>query len=177
MSATEQRPVVASGERVNLGWFLPADFEAVHAFASDPRVCEYMTWRPNTLADTHRFLLDRMTPATDDYQLAILLRGRVIGSAGVWVTDPQNKVGELGYTLSPDVWGNGYATEVAKLLIEIGHARLELVRIAATCDVENVASARVLEKAGMVREGILRSLKVVRGDRRNHYLYSAVASA
>ncbi|UOG23745.1 GNAT family N-acetyltransferase (plasmid) [Gordonia amicalis] len=161
---------------MSLGYFLPGDFGAVHAFASDPRVCEYMTWGPNCPADTHRFLVKRLVPSADDYQLAVIVRGEVVGSAAVWVTDSANSVGELGYSLSSAVWGHGYATEVARLLIGVGRDRLGLVRIEATCDVYNIASARVLEKVGMVREGTLRSFKVVRGERRDHHLYSMIAA-
>ncbi|NMD57477.1 GNAT family N-acetyltransferase [Tsukamurella conjunctivitidis] len=174
MHVAGDRCIVASGERVSLGWFLPDDFAAVHAFASDPRVCEFMTWGPNSSADTHRFLTERLTPSANDYQLAVIVRGAVIGSAAVWVTDAQNQVGELGYSLSPAAWGNGYATEVARLLIGIGRDRLGLVRIAATCDVDNLASSKVLDKVGMVREGTLRSFKVVRGERRDHHVYAII---
>jgi len=175
-AAGETRNIVANSERVSLGWFMPGDFGAVHAFASDPRVCRFMTWGPNSAVDTHRFLVERLTPSADDYQLAVIVRGEVVGSAAVWVTDSANNVGELGYSLSPAVWGRGYATEAAGLLIGLGRDRLGLVRIAATCDVHNTASARVLEKVGMVREGTLRSFKVVRGERHEHHLYSAIAA-
>jgi RimJ/RimL family protein N-acetyltransferase len=177
MSAGGERHIVAESERLSLGWFLPEDFGAVHAFASDPRVCEFMTWGPNSPADTHRFLVERLTPSADDYQLAVIVRGEVVGSAAVWVTDSANNVGELGYSLSVAAWGHGYATEAARALIGVGRDRLGLVRIAATCDVYNFASARVLEKVGMVREGTLRSFKVVRGERRDHHLYSVIATA
>jgi ribosomal-protein-alanine N-acetyltransferase len=174
MSAAVNRYIVTSGERVQLGWFLPEDFAAVHAFASDLRVCKFMTWGPNSPADTHRFLTERLTPSADDYQLAVIVRGEVVGSAAVWVTDSANQVGQLGYSLSFEAWGNGYATEAASLLIGIGRDRLGLVRIEATCDVDNAGSAKVLENVGMVREGTLRSFKVVRGERRDHYLYAVV---
>lgn len=171
-----KRHVVANSERVSLGRFMPDDFGAIHAFASDPRVCEFMTWGPNSHADARRFLVEQLTPSADSYQLAVIVQGEVVGSAAVWVTDSANSVGEVGCSLSPMVWGHGYATEVASLLIGIGRDRLGLVRIAATCDVKNLASARVLEKVGMIREGTLRSLKVVRGERRDHYLYSVIAA-
>lgn len=109
---------------------------------------------PNSPADTHRFLVERLTPSADDYQLAVIVRGEVVGSAAVWVTDSANNVGELGYSLSAAAWGHGYATEAARALIGVGRDRLGLVRIAATCDVYNFASARVLEKVRMVREAL-----------------------
>ncbi|RDH09681.1 GNAT family N-acetyltransferase [Tsukamurella pulmonis] len=176
MTADSARHIVARGERVALGFFLPDDVDAVHRFASDPRVCEFMTWGPNSRPETYRFLMERLTPSATDYQLAVIVQGEVVGSAAVWITDFENRVGELGYSLAAEAWGNGFATEVAALLIGIGRERLGLSRIAATCDVENLASARVLEKVGMVREGTLRALKVVRGTRRDHHLYALVGA-
>lgn len=170
----ENRTVVIRGGRVSLGWFLADDFAAVHAFASDPRVCEFMTWGPNSPAETHRFLTARLMPTADNYQLAAIAEGVVIGSAAVWVTDEQHLSGEIGYSLAADSWGKGYGTEVASLLIEIGRERLGLVRIAATCDVDNHASAAVLEKAGMSREGTHRAFRIVRGQRRDHHVYAVV---
>jgi RimJ/RimL family protein N-acetyltransferase len=57
--------------------------------------------------------------------------------------------GELGYVMHPDVWGRGYATEAARLLLRFGFEDLGLEQVVATCDPRNVASARVLEKVGM----------------------------
>ena len=53
----------------------------------------------------------------------------------------------------------------------LGFGTLELHRIFATCDVRNVASARVLEKVGMRREGHLREDSCMRGQWRDSYVY------
>ena len=62
----------------------------------------------------------------------------------------------LGYVLARPHWGHGYMTEAVRAVIGIVFDQPHVHRIAAFADEENFASARVLEKAGMQREGILR---------------------
>jgi RimJ/RimL family protein N-acetyltransferase len=62
----------------------------------------------------------------------------------------------LGYVLGRKFWGQGYMTEAVRAVVDYALAEPEVFRVWAVCDVENAASARVLEKAGMRREGILR---------------------
>jgi RimJ/RimL family protein N-acetyltransferase len=64
---------------------------------------------------------------------------------------------ELGYWLGMDAWGQGYATEAADALVELGFSRLGLQRIYAQVLAGNEASCRVLEKLGMLSEGIRRA--------------------
>ncbi len=143
----------------------------MHAFASDPLACRYTTWGPNGLAETRVFLAEATTARTDGYVLAVNLDGRVVGSAAAWTTSASDRVGEMGDTLHPHHWGQGYATEVAGLLLRMGFERLGFERVAATCDPENVASARVLEKTGLRFEGRLRGNVVARGRRRDSLVY------
>lgn len=65
----------------------------------------------------------------------------------------------------------GYASEVAQLLTRIGFEHFELERLAATCDPENAASVRVLEKAGFEREGLLRGHVLAHGRRRDSLIF------
>lgn len=168
------RDVLVSGPRLDLARFQHGDLEAVHAFASDPLVCRYTTWGPNSLAETRAFLAEATIERADGHVLAVVLVGRIIGSAAVWTTSASDRVGEMGYTLHPHHWGPGYATEVAGLLLRLGFDRLGFERVAATCDPENVASARVLEKAGLRFEGRLRGNVVARGRRRNSLVYGSL---
>ena len=82
------RVVEISGPRPALARFQEGDFAAVHAFASDPEVCEHTTWGPNTEADTRAFLAEATEPTSDKYLLAVMRGDEVIGSAGVWTTSP-----------------------------------------------------------------------------------------
>ncbi|MGN6575802.1 MAG: GNAT family N-acetyltransferase [Nocardioides sp.] len=172
----DRREVVTRGARVVLARFHEGDVDAVHAFASDPEVCRFTGWGPNTWDETRAFVADAVERRNDRYDLAVLLRDEVIGSASVWTTSPGDRTGELGYTIRRDCWGNGYATEVARLLVGLGFERLRLERLAATCDPGNAASARVLEKAGLRREGLMRGLYLVRGLRRDRLVYGRLST-
>lgn len=62
---------------------------------------------------------------------------------------------EIGYVLARSYWGRGYMTEAARAVVYWALSQTGVFRVWAVCDVENVASARVLEKLGMRREGTL----------------------
>lgn len=175
MSHTD-REVVTSGPVLTLARFREGDVEAVQMFASDPVVCRFTGWGPNTLEDTRTFIADAVQCRSDRFDLAVVRGAEVIGSASVWTTSPEHRVGELGYTIRRDCWGRGYATDVARLLLDLGFDRLGLERLAATCDPANAASVRVLEKAGLRREGLLRGLLFVRGRRRDRVMFGCLAS-
>ena len=98
--------------------------------------------------------------------------GRPFGSVGLYRDGPHHA--ELGFAVSRDRWGQGYATEAARAVLDFGFADLGLRRIYATCRRENVGSSRVLEKIGMSREGRLRDHVLIRGDWRDSLLYAAV---
>ena len=63
---------------------------------------------------------------------------------------------EIGYWLSKEHWGKGLTTEAVKAAIEYGFGTMELHRIHATSNPDNIASIKVLKKAGMQEEGLLR---------------------
>jgi hypothetical protein len=69
-------------------------------------------------------------------------------------------------------WGKGYATETANALVDFGFDKLNLHRVFATCDPANTASAHVLEKIGMKREGRMREHMWARGKWRDSLLYA-----
>ena len=117
---------------------------------------------PNTLSDTQAFLKRKLDSQRADprrvFDLAVTLAsgGDLIGAAGVRITSPQFRTASMGYAYRRDVWGQGYATEAARALVAFGFQELGMHRIYAFCDTDNAASARVLEKTGLQREGRLR---------------------
>ena len=83
----------------------------------------------------------------------------------------------LGFVLARQFWGNGYMSECIRQIIEWALRQQDIFRVWAFCDIENIASARAMEKAGMSREGLLK--KWLRlpyfGDLpRDCYIYAAV---
>lgn len=154
------------------------DATAIQVYAGDAEVVRYLDWGPNALEDTVRFLATSRTargaaPRTA-YHLAVVLKttGRLIGGCRIEIRSPANGSGDLGYVLDRQHWGHGYATEATRGLVDFGFGQLALHRIWATCDVGNQASARVLEKLGMRREGHLRQNARRKGEWRDSYLYA-----
>jgi len=81
--------------------------------------------------------------------------GRLAGACGLEL-EFSDKRGELGYWIGYQFQGNGYATEAVSITLQYGFTGLSLDRITATSILWNAASARVLEKSGFSKEGVLR---------------------
>jgi ribosomal-protein-alanine N-acetyltransferase len=155
--------------RLVLREFTDDDFAAVHAYGSDPQVTRWTVFGPNTEADTRGFLQQAQASRSErsrrTFDLAITLRngGEVIGGCGLHRTDVADEA-FIGYVLRRDCWGLGHATETARALLGFGFETLGLHRIFAECHPANQASARVLEKLGLRREGYFREAKRVKGQ-------------
>jgi ribosomal-protein-alanine N-acetyltransferase len=98
----------------------------------------------------------------------------LIGTMGYLNWSNDHKRIEIGYALSRFHWNNGYATEATKAVIDYFFTNSDLVRIEARCRTENIASARVLEKAGMEFEGILRKNVFTKGKYVDLKIYSII---
>ena len=153
-------------DRLFLREFGPDDFEAVHLYATDMEVVRYMEWGPNSTEETRAFLTRAQSQASVDprttYELAVveISTGRLVGGIGLHSQGLQSM---LGYCFARSVWGQGYASEAAQLVVGFAFKSLRAHRLWARCDAENSASLRVLEKLGMRREGRLRHECQIRG--------------
>ena len=162
-------------DRLLLREFSDEDFQAVHAYASDPDIVRFMTWGPNSEAETREFLKRARTNAEADprlqFGLAVVRHasGDLIGSIGLHV-DGLNAM--LGFCYARSAWGQGYATEAAQILLDFGFGSLGLHRIWADCDSENAVSVRVLQKLGMRQEGHLRGDCKIRGEWRDTLIFA-----
>jgi ribosomal-protein-alanine N-acetyltransferase len=146
--------------RLVLRRLTPDDAADIFAYASDPDVAALTTWEAHrTLDDTHAFLERVAGWYADGFggPWGVILKesGRVIGTCGMAIV-PEHRRAELGYALARACWGQGLMTEAVVAVIDYGFATLSLNRIEARCLPENLASARVLEKAGLTYEGTLR---------------------
>ena len=152
-------PLVYETDRLRMRQPLIDDAEAIfEQYGQDPEVTRYMTWRPHkTKAETEVFLNRCMSVWADGsaYPWVIEKRqdGQLIGMVEVCID--QFKA-SLGYTLAKSQWGNGYMPEAIGGIVEWLLQQESIYRVWAVCDVDNRASARVLEKVKMQREGVLR---------------------
>lgn len=78
----------------------------------------------------------------------------------------------VGYSMDERYIGRGIATEAVRLLLEFGFNRLNIHRIEAYVAPQNLASVKVLEKSGFIREGLLRQLLFINGVWVDHYMYA-----
>lgn len=157
------------------------DWRAVQEYASDPRVTRFMIWGTNKPAETKKFIKlclkqQKQRPRRRfDWAMEEKATGKLIGVCGLGVLPAGTREGgEIGYCLNRKVWGRGYATEATKTMLKFGFQKIGFRRITATCDAKNKASARVLEKAGMKREGHLRKNVFQKGKWRDTYLYAVL---
>jgi RimJ/RimL family protein N-acetyltransferase len=167
-------------ERLLLRAFRPDDWPDVHAYGSDPEVVRFMDWGPNTIEESRHHTnraaaTGAVTPQLRfPYAVERTADRRVIGSVELSMTSLDHRRAEMGYVLASGAWGQGYATEAAAALVAYGFGPLDLHRIAATCDPDNIGSARVLEKLGMTYEGRLRAYFQIRGEWRDRLIWSAI---
>lgn len=84
------------------------------------------------------------------HNLGVVLKAtnQVIGGISLGVVDRERGEGAFSYLFNRAVWGQGYATEALKAMVRYGFEQIALTRLADGCDVENIASARVMEKCG-----------------------------
>ncbi len=172
--------VTVKTQRILLRELKETDWQAVLEYASDPEVVRYMDWGPNSKEETEAFIKRSLDAQNErprlhyTFAITLIANQMLIGTCGINVSNPDNREGWIGYCLNKLFWNEGYATETARALLDFGFGELNLHRIFATCDPANLASARVLEKAGMKREGHLREHKWTKGKWRDSYLYAIV---
>ena len=166
------RPPELRTDHLLLRPFRSDDVDDVFAYASDPEWGRHLPVpRPYARRDAEEFVAGAIMPdRRQRLQWAIVHEGRVSGGIDLRFRDHDSA--EIGYSLARPLWGRGFTTEAAAAVVGYGFEALELVRIWAAADVRNVASWRVMEKLGMRRAGLLRSRRVVHGERVDDVLYA-----
>ena len=95
-----------------------------------------------------------------------------IGLFGLKLSNNKYHRGEVWYKIHPEQWSKGYATEALRRVIDYGFNEHKLHRIQAGCAVDNLASIRVLEKAGMTKEGRGRQLLPLKSGWSDNFEFS-----
>ncbi|XP_022138097.1 uncharacterized protein LOC111009349 [Momordica charantia] len=154
------------------------DIDDFMVWASDEKAARSCSWEPYTdKSDALKFIKDKVLP--HPWYRAICVDGRPVGAISVTANSAARDRcgGELGYVLGSNFWGKGIATAAVKLVAErIFEERPELERVEALVAVENLASQRVVEKAGFHREGVLRKYGVLKGKTRDFVMFSLLST-
>ena len=158
MSPEAVFPDSVETRRLHLRRPVPADAERIfQTYAQDAEVTRYLVWVPHQSVDTTRkfiaFCQDRWASSVAfPYVITRKEDGQLLGVIEV---RPDGHRANFGYVLARAYWGNGFMPEAITAMAKIT-LQPPVYRMEATCDVENRASARALEKCGFLREGLLR---------------------
>lgn len=96
----------------------------------------------------------------------------IIGTIGFNAWSPKHKRAEIGYEIHPEQWRKGYTSEAVSKVLSYGFAHMGLTRIGAVVFIENIASNKLLEKAGFQKEGVLRDYMYQGGKAYDTNVYS-----
>lgn len=157
------------------------DAPAVFAYASDPTIGKHTAWPPHrTLADSEAYLemALKLYEGGNEALWGVVLKeeDRVVGTCGLYDIDLRHATAALGYILALRLRGRGIMPEAMRAVLSWGFGPLGLQRIQGVCRVDNAPSTRVMEKLGLVPEGVMRSCRVVKGQRIDMKLYAILAS-
>lgn len=176
MTAVPLQAPTLTTARLLLRPFHAADVGPLYALHSSATALRY--WDAPPWSDPGRaeqFLAACRSMTADGTGTRLAVERRDDRSFAGWCSltrwNPDFRSASLGYCFAEAAWGNGYATEAARALLQWAFDRLDLNRVQAETDTRNVASARVLEKLGFVREGMLREDCVVAGVVSDSYVY------
>ena len=155
------------------------DLKSIHQLLSLPETDEYNALGiPKNIEETKSIIKPWITENEltniNNYTLVIenTLNNDFIGLFGLKLGSEKYKRGEVWYKTHPDYWNKGIATEVLAKMIDFGFDVLNLHRIQAGCAVANIASIKVLEKVGMIREGRGRQLLPLKSGWSDNFEYS-----
>ena len=138
-----------------------ADTESAHSQACREEVFAPAGFlSPRTVSDTRknirRALRDWKKPGFKPMVFSLILRSKRLWIGGFTLRWPHAGVGEIGYNVHPEHWGQGYATEAGKAVIDLAFQKFGAHRVQANCWVKNAASIKVLRRIGLKKEGRLR---------------------
>jgi [ribosomal protein S5]-alanine N-acetyltransferase len=156
------------------GWNL-SDTASLQKHANNPKISAYLMDRfpyPYTMEKAVEWV-NNLQGQHPFINFALAVDDEVVGGLGFELKDDvYRKTALLGYWLSEDHWGKGIMTKAVSLGVDYAFANLDLVRIQAGVLSKNPASMRVLEKAGFVKEGVMRNAVIKHGEILDEHLYA-----
>ena len=165
-------------ERLVLRRMADEDLVPFLAYLNDPEVARYQSWESYT-EEQARGVIERgknVEPGAPGqwFTFAAELKetGRMIGHVALSVKADDHRQAEIGFTFAREQQGRGLAREAAEAVLDYAFGVLELHRVVAVADCENVRSVALLERLGMRREGHFVENIWFKGAWGSEYLYA-----
>lgn len=168
------------GERTQLRELRSSDGPDLLTIVGDDRVTQFMSFDSRSADQAQASIDGAIERAKNDprleFYLAITRAGddRLIGTCRLALAGAHGAA-KLGYSIAAEHWGNGYATDAARTMLDYGFDSLELHRVTAAIGPENAASHAVVKRLGFTREGVLREHVFTNGAWRDSVLYSVLS--
>ena len=147
-----------STKRLILRGIRLSDAEAMFKYRSDPQIYKFQNWEPQTIKDAEDYIKTNISKIPNVpntwYQLGLFIKGsdELIGDIGIHFFEFDNLQVEIGYTLSLEYQGKGYATEAVANVVNYLFTTLNKHRIIASIDQKNIKSMALLERVCMRKE-------------------------
>lgn len=157
------------------------DAADLYAYARDPEVSRHVLWEAHkSMRESRQFLRAAIRQyrkgLPGSFAITWKSSGRMIGTIGFMWVNVDHKSAEVGYSLNRDYWNQGIMTEALRAVIQFGFDELHLNRIEAQHEIDNPASGRVMQHAGMQYEGRLRQRLMNKGKYVDVALYAILQS-
>lgn len=139
------------------------DAEQIYTkYAQDELVTKYLEWSPHPSIEVTQEFIGRCLAVRKDGNAFpwVIIRRRDSSLIGMVESRIKDDQADLGYVIARRDWGKGYATEAVQVVVDWAIEQSGISSVWAVCDVDNIASKRVLEKVGMKNEGILQGFLV-----------------
>lgn len=167
-------------DRLILRRFRPADAPVLAGYRSDPEVARYQSWdAPFPLAKAETAVAnfaasDPDRPGWFQYAAERISDRVLLGDVAVRVHDNRMQA-EIGFTLAREHQGQGYATEAVRAVLDRLFRVQGMRRVTGECDARNEPSARLMERLGFRREGLLRQQTFIKGEWTDDLIYGLLA--
>ena len=166
--------------RLRLRHFTDTDLQAFMSYRNDPEVARYQSWGGISEPEANAFIQEqkKVQPGVpgQGFQIAIELKETnvLIGDCYFTINELDHRQAEIGFTLSREYQGYGFATEAVSYFLNYAFLTFDLHRIIAITDCENAASVALLERLGMRREGHFLQNVWFKGKWGDEYLYAVL---
>lgn len=156
-----------------------ADAKDIFAYSRDEEVARHVLWEAQrSLREAREYVryLQRLYRSDQPASWGIVDKasGRLIGTVGFMNYNADHNSAEIGYSLARDYWNRGLMTEAVRAVLRHAFEEMHLHRVEAQFELDNPASGRVMEKAGMMREGVLRGRLYNKGRYVDVVLYAVL---
>ncbi|MGN4126031.1 GNAT family N-acetyltransferase [Lysinibacillus sphaericus] len=160
-------------QRIVIREFEPHDWQAIYAYTSDKNVMKYIPEGVFSEEDAKNFVRKNMDDAKN-FPVVLIDENILIGHM---VFHPYfgKHTYEIGWVFNPKYYNKGYASEAAQALLNYGFKDMQLHRIIATCQPQNIPSYKVMEKIGMRKEGYFKQCIPHGDDWWDEYYYAVLA--